>query len=648
MTQAVAAQIEEEVLADAYAGINAFGAGAERFTPAVWEATNELGMGYPGKEMSQEQPTGPPAGDATKNTTPEDGERYAIAKSNFPRIMVAYQDSATRRYMEAKLMESLVSRGKITIIESIPDSLKNTNWSSKIIARRNLRELLRRFQLKEVVFSHGDSSIVAYLTKEGINHTVAGHNSEIKAAAISDFYSLVANAECCYSSGKDEHSNYAGDEDWDYFVSVAEYDGSKIGLIFAIRTIDLDVRSQIYNIATTENLAILHDGIKQGNPANALPNYEASPGSDGILTPGIETVKQSLSVDNVSLEKELNEAGLILTSKDNNKNNQRINAYIKAHYPDIGSVEFFNDREKGYVSVKRIFSKAEVEAIRQKAEEQYAHQQKAEDFRKRYFSPSGIRKLQASIEARLRKDGIDASVKPSRSVVGTLSFYVETADGQTIKVSDHNTVNQRLTHPDTYFVDLNGKASIDEVYASVKGFIDSYMATQTSKDEGSFSFDESYQDVDEAQMAYFEDLGEQRKQQYVEGIREAESDARLEYFEQQAELQPGEDADPEQVAREVEEMRRRSEPKPEPAEAEPVTPIAREDLPAKARDNLAREEAAALRGLRKSFGVTQTNAREFLKETVLQISPVRQKPNHPLRQGWHWPPYGCGGCRRRR
>ncbi len=60
-------QIEEEVFADAYAGINAFGAHAEQFTQAVNEKMDQL---YMGKQTSQEngtaEPTGPPA------------ERYSI------------------------------------------------------------------------------------------------------------------------------------------------------------------------------------------------------------------------------------------------------------------------------------------------------------------------------------------------------------------------------------------------------------------------------------------------------------------------------------------------------------------------------------------------------------------------------------------
>ena len=55
-------QIEEELFADAYAGINAFGAGADQFTETVNEKMDEL---YLGKAKAQDngtaEPTGPPA-----------------------------------------------------------------------------------------------------------------------------------------------------------------------------------------------------------------------------------------------------------------------------------------------------------------------------------------------------------------------------------------------------------------------------------------------------------------------------------------------------------------------------------------------------------------------------------------------------------
>ncbi|MBQ7346104.1 MAG: hypothetical protein IJW45_08625 [Oscillospiraceae bacterium] len=69
--------IEEEVFADAYAGINAFGAGADRFTEAVNERMDQL---YMGKIREQDngtaEPTGPPK--MQKNSTAGGGgERYS-------------------------------------------------------------------------------------------------------------------------------------------------------------------------------------------------------------------------------------------------------------------------------------------------------------------------------------------------------------------------------------------------------------------------------------------------------------------------------------------------------------------------------------------------------------------------------------------
>lgn len=59
--EATVRQIEEEIFADAYAGINAFSAGADQFTDAVNEKMDQL---YMGKLRDQangtEQPTGPP------------------------------------------------------------------------------------------------------------------------------------------------------------------------------------------------------------------------------------------------------------------------------------------------------------------------------------------------------------------------------------------------------------------------------------------------------------------------------------------------------------------------------------------------------------------------------------------------------------
>lgn len=69
--ESLVAQIEEEIFADAYAGINAFGANADQFAESVNERMDQLHMGkIRNQENGTEQPTGPPA------------ERYSYAGEN--------------------------------------------------------------------------------------------------------------------------------------------------------------------------------------------------------------------------------------------------------------------------------------------------------------------------------------------------------------------------------------------------------------------------------------------------------------------------------------------------------------------------------------------------------------------------------------
>lgn len=79
-------QIEEEVFADAYAGINAFSAGADRFTDAVNQRMDQL---YMGKNRDQDngtaEPTGPPAdtsAEAGGKSGQAAGERFSYAGEN--------------------------------------------------------------------------------------------------------------------------------------------------------------------------------------------------------------------------------------------------------------------------------------------------------------------------------------------------------------------------------------------------------------------------------------------------------------------------------------------------------------------------------------------------------------------------------------
>lgn len=221
-----------------------------------------------------------------KNPTAEGGVKYSLGDVNYPRKTIDYKDTNARRIAEDETVNALISRGKVTTItkDSIPAEISNVNWGDKGESRKAIKEILKDFLGEDVVFNLGEDSAIAYLTSKGIDHTLAGENTEEKAVALSAFYKLISNAEYSYSGLQDQHSKTVGREEWDYFVSVAEIEGgATVPLVFAVRSIDQDVRSQIYSIATKKNLAIPRGDGTQGNPANAHPSYGDSSSSNGIV-----------------------------------------------------------------------------------------------------------------------------------------------------------------------------------------------------------------------------------------------------------------------------------------------------------------------------------------------------------------------------
>lgn len=220
-----------------------------------------------------------------KNTAGDGGVRYSLGDIKYPRTTVGYKDINARRAAEDSLAESLVERQKVTqvSIEDIPQEYAKTDWADSQKSRLCIKEILKQFLGEDVVFNLGDNSAIAYLTSRGVNHAASGANTESKAASFAKFYEIVSNAEYCYSCPKDTHSKTSGREDWDYFVSVAKMGEETIPLVFAVRSIDQDVRSQIYSIATKTDSTISHGDGTQGNPANAHPNYGDSSSPNKII-----------------------------------------------------------------------------------------------------------------------------------------------------------------------------------------------------------------------------------------------------------------------------------------------------------------------------------------------------------------------------
>lgn len=199
-----------------------------------------------------------------------------------------------------------------------------------------------------------------------------------------------------------------------------------------------------------------------------------------------------------SIEDEINTSDIHRTSRDNNKNNQQIRAYLNEHYPDL-SVSFFNDKTTGHVEVKSVRTKAEVEAERAERDRKDAERRKRREAEERFFkrvsTPSGRANLMQSIENHLKRDGFDdAVVRRSRSSVRTMSFYIDAA-GKTIKVSDHNTARQANSL--TQFVNLGGKANIAEVYAEIKKLLQEEEADEATEPQFSRKLSPEQRKLDE-------------------------------------------------------------------------------------------------------------------------------------------------------
>ena len=194
----------------------------------------------------------------------------------------------------------------------------------------------------------------------------------------------------------------------------------------------------------------------------------------GGTTEKSKSQKQVLTPNAKQLENELNSAGLLLTSKENNKSNRRINAYINEHYPELqGKVRFVYDNSTGRVTVERIVSDEEVQARNTRIEQEYAREQAEKKFWEKYHTQNGVAKLEEMVSGMLKRNGINADVEHSHSSVGSLSFYVRTEDGKTIKISDHNTIGQELIYKDTAFINLHELASAEELYDRILRAIDS-------------------------------------------------------------------------------------------------------------------------------------------------------------------------------
>ena len=122
----------------------------------------------------------------------------------------------------------------------------------------------------------------------GLNHASKNNNNKEKAALFNQFIKLAGSSIYSYSTVQDKmHSvasaNIAEKSYWDSFLSVACFEDVYYNVIFSFRSIDSDVRGQIYDSWIKKEANASHGVGTQNESANELPNYGSQIASTNII-----------------------------------------------------------------------------------------------------------------------------------------------------------------------------------------------------------------------------------------------------------------------------------------------------------------------------------------------------------------------------
>lgn len=243
---------------------------------------------------------GPANGQDLWYKTANGGMKYNLSDIDINRNYIDYSNAKEAAEAIDKKVSELVEQGKVVPIsgDSITNYENSANWEDKRAVRQLLKKILEPNLGVSVVFGDGEQGATAYLTRKGIEHSVGGPASPKKAAAFEMFSALIKNAEYVFSSENDLHSiqNFDGEVLWDTFVAVGTVDGKPYPVTFKIRSIDSDVRSQIYEVATKKETGFSHGDGNQENLTDAHPTYGTSPVSDGRVAQEEPIVKQQFPI----------------------------------------------------------------------------------------------------------------------------------------------------------------------------------------------------------------------------------------------------------------------------------------------------------------------------------------------------------------
>ena len=211
----------------------------------------------------------------------EGGAKYMAREFTGERNYVAFRDKQTIGKAIQKTKNSIIAQNGQVKIEkaNIDDEKSATNWTVAKEGRNRIKSILQTALGEEVTLGKDNQTILARLTREGLNHALKGKNDEQKAAIYRQFIELAGSSIYSYSTEQDrEHSassnRIAENASWDSFVAVADYRGQNIPVVFVVRSIDTDIRGQIYESWIKKEVKATHGAGTQKDSVNSQPNYD--------------------------------------------------------------------------------------------------------------------------------------------------------------------------------------------------------------------------------------------------------------------------------------------------------------------------------------------------------------------------------------
>ncbi len=217
----------------------------------------------------------------TKNTATESGKkRYMARNFTMERNVVGFRDFSAIRIAVSNAAQEIIDKGGTVSIETdiVDEEEKNTDWTNGKAGRQRLKEILEDALGIPVTLGADGMSLEATLTRDGIDHAIKGNNTGRKAAIFSKFLELAGRSIYSFSTPQDRQYSKASAKItdkalWDNFVGVAEIAGKNYPVVFSVRSIDSDVRGQIYEAWIKKEAEATRGAGTQEKPANGQPSY---------------------------------------------------------------------------------------------------------------------------------------------------------------------------------------------------------------------------------------------------------------------------------------------------------------------------------------------------------------------------------------